>query len=157
LEQKRKLKDEGLDDQNGEFGNVLIQKCKTCNLAAYKNEQIVVGQDVFHKLGCFKCFFCNMPLKLWNYKVLEGRYYCVPHYNQFNQKLTNSNQQEIKMKALQAENEREAARKAEEDKRLEEERIEAEKKRKEEEENEKRQEEDRIKRGQLKKEAEETR
>jgi len=60
-------------------------------------------------------------LKLWNYKLLEGRYYCTPHYEQFHVKITNKIQHEIKAKALLIERLKEEERRLEEEKRLREE------------------------------------
>jgi hypothetical protein len=69
-------------------------------LKAYKHEQIVVGKDVFHKIGCFKCYFCSEPLKLWSYNVLDGNYYCGAHYQQFVAKINAKKQLEASSKAI---------------------------------------------------------
>eukprot|EP01102_Stenamoeba_stenopodia_P010724 TRINITY_DN3261_c0_g2_i2.p1 TRINITY_DN3261_c0_g2~~TRINITY_DN3261_c0_g2_i2.p1 ORF type:complete len:960 (+),score=367.40 TRINITY_DN3261_c0_g2_i2:377-3256(+) len=119
-EQRQKMLAEG-NQEDDAYGNILIQRCKTCQQKCYKHEQVVVGNHVFHKIGCFKCFFCKAPLKLWNYKILEGRYYCSPHYEQFHVKITNRIQHEIKAKALLIERLKEEERRLEEEKRLREE------------------------------------
>jgi len=92
LEQRKKEREERkklANDGKLEITGVLIQKCLTCEGTAYKHEQIVIGNDVFHKIGCFKCYFCSTPLKLWNYKKLESRYYCMAHYEQFEKQVIN--------------------------------------------------------------------
>eukprot|EP01102_Stenamoeba_stenopodia_P016555 TRINITY_DN579_c0_g4_i2.p1 TRINITY_DN579_c0_g4~~TRINITY_DN579_c0_g4_i2.p1 ORF type:complete len:974 (-),score=323.13 TRINITY_DN579_c0_g4_i2:134-3055(-) len=99
-----------------EYDNkLLIQKCKTCGLKAYKHEQTIVGNDVFHKIGCFKCYYCLEPLKLWNYNVLDGNYYCTAHYNQFVSKINARKLFESTKRAMDREIEKERQVKEEEE------------------------------------------
>jgi len=52
-DERKKLAAEGKLEITG----VLLEKCVSCGLTAYSHEQIIVGTDVFHKIGCFRCFF----------------------------------------------------------------------------------------------------
>jgi len=56
-----------------------------------------------------------MPLKLWNYKVLENRFYCTPHYEQFRQKIMTKKMMENQKKALDEELKKEELKRQEEE------------------------------------------
>uniref|UniRef100_T1JBG5 LIM zinc-binding domain-containing protein n=1 Tax=Strigamia maritima TaxID=126957 RepID=T1JBG5_STRMM len=44
-------------------------------------EKMEANNQRFHK-SCFKCWQCSSPLRLDNYTVSDGTFYCTPHFKQ---------------------------------------------------------------------------
>ncbi|KAJ3452332.1 enolase-phosphatase e1 [Anaeramoeba flamelloides] len=61
--------------------NVKREKCYHCNKTVYAMEKLSCENKVFHK-RCLRCKQCNKLLSTGNYKYIEGKFYCGPHFKQ---------------------------------------------------------------------------
>eukprot|EP01105_Mastigella_eilhardi_P000488 TRINITY_DN1057_c0_g4_i2.p1 TRINITY_DN1057_c0_g4~~TRINITY_DN1057_c0_g4_i2.p1 ORF type:complete len:265 (-),score=98.88 TRINITY_DN1057_c0_g4_i2:404-1198(-) len=60
----------------------MSNRCAACGKTVYLGERAAgKGNDVFHKV-CFRCSRCNSLLRPGNFSVINGVYYCIPHYTQ---------------------------------------------------------------------------
>jgi len=57
------------------------ETCYICSKTVYATEKVAIKEYVFHN-GCFKCKHCGLKLKLTNYVLWEGTFYCKPHFTQ---------------------------------------------------------------------------
>ncbi|KAJ3442631.1 lim domain-containing protein [Anaeramoeba flamelloides] len=63
--------------------NVKREKCHHCNKTVYAMEKLSCEDKVFHK-RCLRCKQCNKLLSTGNYKYIEGKFYCGPHFKVIN-------------------------------------------------------------------------
>ncbi|KAJ6239299.1 enolase-phosphatase e1 [Anaeramoeba flamelloides] len=61
--------------------NVKREKCHHCNKTVYAMEKLSCENKVFHK-RCLRCKQCNKLLSTGNYKYIEGKFFCGPHFKQ---------------------------------------------------------------------------
>ncbi|XP_047206127.1 LIM domain-containing protein isoform X5 [Girardinichthys multiradiatus] len=57
------------------------EMCAACMKPVYQMEKITADKYIFHKT-CFSCKECKKKLSMQNYTPLNGKFYCIFHYQQ---------------------------------------------------------------------------
>ncbi|MEQ2294525.1 hypothetical protein AMECASPLE_004832 [Ameca splendens] len=57
------------------------EMCSACMKPVYQMEKITADKYIFHKT-CFCCKECKKKLSMQNYTPLNGKFYCIFHYQQ---------------------------------------------------------------------------
>ncbi len=59
--------------------------CHVCKQPVFSAERLVVDQAndqlILHR-ACFRCSFCKQIVKFGNFSMIDGVFYCMPHYKQ---------------------------------------------------------------------------